>query len=312
MFVSICVITYQRPEKLRRLLQTLNELTFTKIECPEIEVIVVDNDTAGVAARVCSEMRSEFKWILKTSVESRRGITYARNKSVALASSKADFIAITDDDEIATRSWIENLLLAQKRHNSDIVTGPNLPYFINKNVPKWIVKGKFFDPPRWETGTRVSVAFTNNVLVKAEIFRSLNPVFDNRFALSGGEDAYLFLNLNKKGHKIVWADDAIMYDGIPASRTTIKWILLRGYRTWSNYSSFEKEMYPSFYKQFIRMLKGLALIIIGILQLIPSLFLGKAAIVMSLLYVFRGMGTLGGLVDIYYEEYKYLTPSLQQ
>ena len=311
MLISICVITYKRPEKLQRLLQTLNELTFQKIECPEIEVIVVDNDTAGVAARVCSEMRSEFKWILKTSVESRRGITYARNKSVALASSKADFIAITDDDEIATRSWIENLLLAQKRHNSDIVTGPNLPYFINKNVPKWIVKGKFFDPPRWETGTRVSVAFTNNVLVKAEIFRSLNPVFDNRFALSGGEDAYLFLNLNKKGHKIVWADDAIMYDGIPASRTTIKWILLRGYRTWSSYSSFEKEMYPSLTKQSTRILKGLALILIGISRLIPSLFLGKAAIVMSLLYIFRGMGTLGGILDLHYEEYKHLNPSPQ-
>ena len=311
MLVSICVITYKRPEKLRRLLKTLNELTFKKIECPNIEVIVVDNDTAGLAARVCSDIQSEFKWTLKTSVESRRGITYARNKSVALASPEADFIAITDDDEIADPSWIENLLLAQKQYNSDIVTGPNLPHFLDKNVPKWIIKGKFFAPPRWETGTRVSVAFTNNVLVKAEIFRSLNPVFDNRFALSGGEDAYLFLSLNKKGSKIIWADDAIMYDGIPASRTTVKWILLRGYRTWSDYSSFEKEMYPSFSNQFMRMLKGFALITIGILRLIPSLLMGKAAIVMSLLYVFRGMGTLGGLLDIYYEEYKHLTPSTQ-
>lgn len=312
MLVSICVITYKRKEKLRRLLKTLNRLTFEQINCPEIEVIIVDNDTAGLAAQVCAEIESEFRWILKTGVESRRGITYARNKSVSLASSKANFIAITDDDEIATPSWLENLLLAQKKYNADIVTGPNLPHFIDKDVPKWVIKGKFFDPPRWETGTRVSVAFTNNVLVKAEIFRSLNPVFDNRFALSGGSDAYLFLTLNKMGYKIIWADEAIMYDGIPATRTTVKWNLLRSYRTWSNYSSFEKEMYPSFTKQFIRMLKGIALIVLGLLRLIPSLFLGKAAIVMALMYVSRGLGTLGGLVDIYYEEYKHLTTSLQQ
>lgn len=312
MLVSICVITYKREEKLRRLLQTLNQLTFAQMDCPEIEVIIVDNDTTGLAARVCSEIQSEFRWQLKTSVESRRGITYARNKSVALASPKSDFIAITDDDEIATPSWIENLLLAQKKYNSDVVTGPNLPHFLDENVPNWVIKGKFFTPPRCQTGTKVSVAFTNNVLVKAEIFRKLKPVFDNRFALTGGEDAYLFLNLNKIGYKIIWADEAIMYDGIPASRTTVKWILLRGYRTWSDHSFFEKEMYPSFTKQSIRILKGLALIFIGILRLILSLLLGKAAIVMSLLYIFRGMGTLGGLLDIHDEEYKHLTPSPQQ
>ena len=308
MLVSICIITYKRKDKLKQLLESLNLLKFEEIEPPQIEVIVVDNDTEGVVAEVCREVQSKYRWQLKTAVEPQRGITYARNKSVALASPDSDFIAFTDDDEVVDPYWIQNLLLAQEKYSADIVTGPNLPCFV-EDVPQWVIKGDFFTPPRWETGTPVSVAFTNNVLVKAEILRRLDPVFDNRFALAGGSDAYLFMNLHQEGYKTIWANEAIVYDGIPASRTNLRWILLRGYRTWSNYSSFEKEMYPSFVRQFIRAVKGFALVVIGISKSLPSLFLGKAALVWALLYIFRGMGTLGGLANIFYEEYKYLKTS---
>ena len=304
MLVSICVTTYKRPQGLKRLLQGLAKLTFTKVEPPEIEVIIVDNHNQGIAAQVCQERESDFPWKVITDVEPQQGVTYGRNKSLSLIDSRTEAIAMIDDDEVPVPHWLDELLWVQQEFKADVVTGTVLPYFMDEEPADWILKSGFFHPPRSQTGETRDVAFTNNVLVRAEILRQYNPVFDNRFAFTGGEDSHLFMRLHLAGYKIVWADEAIVYDWLPSDRTKPKWILARILHLYSLYSLLEKELYPSFAVQSIRLFKGIALITIAITSLPLALVFGRQGIFQSLIYLYKGVGTFVGLLGLNRKEYK--------
>ncbi|KYC35901.1 glycosyl transferase family 2 [Scytonema hofmannii PCC 7110] len=310
MLVSICVATYQRLEGLQRLLDGLNQLTFRKIARPDIEVVVVDNDANGCANAVYTTQVSHFQWSLKYCVESIQGISYARNQAIASLNPNTNFVAFIDDDEVPNPSWLDELLSVQQIYDADVVTGPVLPHFIQSDVPDWVVKGKFFEPQRFPTGHLMKVAFTNNVLIRFEVLQKLGTIFDERFARSGGEDVHFFMRVYRAGYKIVWADEALVYEWIPESRMQVKWILERGFLGWSRHSFCERELYPSFFVLATRIVKGIGLMTQGICLIFPSLFLGQHRLIKALLNIYRGVGTLAGLCGVRYEVYKAVPCSL--
>lgn len=294
--VSICVATYKRPEGLKRLIQGLDQLEFRAVPTPDIEIVIVDNDAIGSARSICETMGSQIRWTLKYDVESEPGVTYARNRSIANASENFSFIAIIDDDEVPDPQWLDQLLKVQAEYDADIVRGPVHPHFEHDSTPEWIKKGKFFEPYSYETGHALNVAFTNNVLIKKECLKDINPIFDHRFALKGGEDAHLFMRLSRDHCKIVWAKEAKVFEWIPLSRTNLNWLIRRNFWGWSCHSLFEKELFPSTKGQIIRALKGFALITLGLISLPISIFKGKSAIAKSIINVSRGLGTFSGLI----------------
>jgi succinoglycan biosynthesis protein ExoM len=298
LLVSITVATCHRPEGLKRLIEGLNQQIFKRIDTPIIDVIVIDNDANKSALTYCDEVRHCFKWNLIYNVEVKSGVSHARNKGIASVSDQTDFVVIIDDDEVPVPEWLENLLIVQQRYDADIVTGPVLPYFSDNDTPQWIIQGKYFLPSRYNTGDNVSVAYTNNVLIRNSIIKNMNPAFEERFATNGGEDTYTFMKLKKAGYTLVWSDEAIVYEWIQKSRTNLNWILQRGYWGWSSYSLFEKDLYPSLKCQAIRLLKGILLLLAGVLYLPIAIFMDKVSFTNALLNIYRGMGTLSGLLGI--------------
>ena len=301
--VAICIITYQRPESLKRLLDGLNRLTFSQNEPPELKVIVVDNDSAGSADRVCDNIRSSFNYPLLYSTESRRGISYARNQAIACVPLDTDFVAFIDDDEVPDNTWLDELLTAQSKYNADVVSGPVLPYFAS-DVAAWIDKGKFFERPRYPTGYQRKTCATNNVLVRRKIFSSMNKLFDERFALTGGEDGHFFGRVYQTGYKIIWSNEALVYEWIPESRTNIKWLIKRTFRSYSIFTLKEQEFNGSIKTLLMTIIKASGRIILGILLLLLSPFLGKHIFVKALLNICGGAGRFSGLMGMTYQEYK--------
>lgn len=304
MLVAVCVATYKRPEGLKRLMVGLNQLTFIEIERPNIEVIIVDNDANNSAQAFCEQLQPYFKWQLKYCNEPQQGISYARNKAIASVSRHTDFLVFIDDDEVPESSWLEKLLSVQQAYDADVVAGPVLPYFPDRDVPSWAIKGRFFEPQRYPTGHLLKVAFTGNVLIRFQILKTMNKMFDERFALTGGEDTHFFMRLYRAGYKMVWADEAIAYEWVPKSRTNVQWILKRGYRCYISHGLCEKEFYPLIQVLPKRLITGTGRIVLGLLGFVPSLFLSRHLFIQALLQICRGAGMLSGLAGRRYEEYK--------
>lgn len=307
MRVAVCVITYRRPEGLRRLLNGLNELVFNKSPLPDLEIVVVDNDPTGSAQAFCEAARPNLRWPIRYCIEPRRGIPYARNRAIALAGSDVDFVAFVDDDEVPKPSWMDELLHVQRSYEADVVYGAVLPYF-EDDVPAWVVKGQFFEHPfvraRYPTGHPLELADTNNVLVSSEVLRGMDHLFDERFALTGGSDTHFFMRVFRAGHRIVWAGEAMVYDWVPRSRANARWVLQRAYRYGNTRSLCELDLEPSAPGRVMPAAKGVGRIVQGLLLIPVSLVRGRHALVRALHKICYGAGRLAGVVGVQYEEYR--------
>lgn len=300
MRIAVCTTTYRRPEGLKRLINGLNRLVFDKCEVPELEIIVVDNDPGGSALMFCEGIRSDLNWPLRCFVESRRGVSYARNKAVACAEEDVDFIAFIDDDEVPESSWLDELLHVQQLHNADVVAGPVLPYF-NESVPLWVKRGNFFERSRRPTGYPIDVAATNNALVRSEVFRKMEKIFDERFIAPGGEDADFFMRVYRAGYSIIWANDALVYEWIPKSRANAKYLLQRAYRAGKLYTLCELELSDLSFavrarRTARRTVKVSGRILLGLLLIPLSLVGERHVLVKALQYTCSGAGALVGIV----------------
>ncbi len=298
----ICMATFRRPEGLARLLEGLNVLE-VPAESPEIELVVVDNDTEGSGRETCDRLRATIRWPVSYYIESHRGIASARNKALASVDPTADWIAFIDDDEVPAPNWLVELFRVQRKFDAAVVTGPVLPHF-EDDAPDWVRKGGFFDPPRHETGHRLNDSATNNVLFRADIVRGMDRHFDVRFGLTGGEDAHFFRRVALAGHKIVWAASGVVHESVPNSRTTAKWLILRLFRAGNSSTAIELDLFPGVRTLALSMTKGLVWVLIGLALTPWGLVSGRANLVKAVRYLAFGVGRLAGLAGVRYEEYR--------
>lgn len=300
--VDICIATYRRPRGLFRLLGSFTRLRLPD-PAPELRILVVDNDAAGSARPVCEDARSWLELPLVYRVEKRRGIPQARNAALAEALGCADFAAFIDDDEVPSPHWLAELLRVQAETGADAVAGPCEPLF-EPPVPRWVERGCFFDRPRHATGERIDHAFTHNVLARTRALASLDALFDERMALTGGSDGELFRRFAARGHAIVWADAAVVFEWVPRSRANARWILERAFRVGIS-SAFVDRHHRERPVSAARLLahggwclaKGATLLPVGALR-------GRAGAVAALRLAAFGVGRLGGLAGVHHEEYR--------
>lgn len=227
--VLIAIPTFRRPDGLRRL---LNAIVAMKTKA-DIKVLVADNEGAGgVGLALVSELTESYRFPIDAIAVPERGLTSVRNAMIAHArkDDSLDYVAMIDDDEWPTESWIDDLVAMQRATGASVVGGPNLPVFA-AGAPNWAAHCPLFVSDDMPDGPVDIVWGTCNLLLHKTAFaHSDSNLFDPLFNRSGGEDVDAFMRLKASGHRFAWSRSAVVWDDVPLNRTTLGWITRRAFR----------------------------------------------------------------------------------
>lgn len=227
--VLIAIPTFRRPDGLRRLLIAIAAMD----TAADIKVLVADNEGAhGAGTGVVREIAAAYRFPIDVIAVPERGLSSVRNAMVAHArrDPTLDYVAMIDDDEWPTARWIDDLVAMQRITGADVVGGPNLPVFA-PGAPDWARHCPLFVSDDMPDGPVDIVWGTCNLLLHKSAFaHSDSNLFDPAFNQSGGEDVDAFMRLKASGHRFAWSRSAVVWDDVPASRTTLGWITRRAFR----------------------------------------------------------------------------------
>jgi len=98
-------------------------------------------------------------------VESKSGVTHARNRALAEAAD-VDLLAFIDD-ELPHDDWLAKLLAAHLKYGADVVAGPVYPIF-DGVLDRWVDASGVYDKPHrvhLNTGDPITRAGTGNMLL---------------------------------------------------------------------------------------------------------------------------------------------------
>lgn len=226
--VSVVIPTFRRPYLLEKTLASVarqrNDLKL------DYEIIVVDNSPEKSAEDTVARMRETCGIPMRYVSEPEQNIALARNAGID--HSDAEFVAMIDDDEQAAPDWLDHLVTTIRDHDADAVMGPTTPVY-EKEVPAWLSRntGIFVRRRDVPTGSSVTSYSTAQVLLRSATCFANGNRFDPELGRAGGSDTDFLMGLVKRmGCKIVWCNEAMVEEFIPASRLTTRYLMRRKLR----------------------------------------------------------------------------------
>lgn len=237
MLITICICTCGR----LRLADTLSSVTSLALPPGfEAEVLVVDNDAGGPARAIVEKARASALHPIRLVEESRRGLCFARNKS--LAEARGDWLALIDDDEIAEPDWLLQLVAAAERFKADAVIGTVLPLY-KSEPPEFITASRMLEHWLPETGSTVSVsnALTGNAFIRRELLSRHGIAFDPAYNTTGGEDSEFYSRFIGHGGRVVSCREAVVHEQVPAERMTEDYLRRLALRKGETYARMKQD-----------------------------------------------------------------------
>jgi len=299
--VSVIIPTRNRPEMLKRLLDSIN-----RAGDPYYELIVVDG-SVGVDRQRTENFVRDFGG--EYIHEGRRGLSLARN--IGIKNSRGEVLVFADDDFIVGKGWIRNLLIHFEDELVACCTGRMLPFRFDelsmlyerslgfdRGVERRIfghedlrVAGLIDVLPRigckrllertpvpWAVGFGFC-SFRRSIFDEVGYFdETLGRGTDNL----GGEDVDIFYRILKKGYRIVYEPKAIIYHD---HRHTYEGILKDAYASGVSVRALVRKYYKRDLYMFFCMIGAFGLYVTS---LIKASIAGNSGLKKMILEEFRG------------------------
>lgn len=293
--ISVVVCTYNRPQLLKKCLQSLIKQSIDK---NLYEVIVVNNNSTKDTLEVVSDFAKNHP-IIKIVTEKKLGHSYARN--LGWKHAKGKYVAFIDDDAHADNDWMAEIISFTKKYPTvGVFGGPYKRYFLIP-PPRWFPDGygtlnlgkkvkQIYPPKEWLTGT--------NVIFKKILFEKFGG-FNINFGLRGhttiyGEETELMFKLYQLGEKIYYVP-TIKVNHLVAQYKYNMWWLLKNdfYHSYSSSLFIRKKL--GLIKDILLFLLSLLLFPLYLFDIKPRLL--KTKVYYGLSNVFLAFGQIIGSLN---------------
>jgi succinoglycan biosynthesis protein ExoM len=237
--IAICVCTHSRPQYLTRLLVALQDIDLSGYNPQSVELIIIDNNPNPETEAICQRAAPRLPIPIHYTTESEAGITFARNRAVAVALERgAEYVAFVDDDDQPQSDWLIQLLDRQAITQADLVFGT---WVLDTDMPQWARESGISRSPvkaRWKVKNHryglPGCASTCNVLIGRDILERVGAsgeIFSHNFRNSGGEDKDFFIRAQNLGAHLASADMSVIKRIHEPERYTVRGLLKRGFKS---------------------------------------------------------------------------------
>ena len=230
MDLTIAVCTYNRPQRLKALLEDLSGQTTDK---NLFKVLVVDNASCDTTKKVFEEFLGRLS--VSYARQPKLGLSHARNMGMEIADTP--YIAYLDDDVRLDKDWVSKALSVIERLSPDIFGGPVFPYY-DAPKPAWFLD-KYATFGYWGDSTHPLVKDEylsgNNIVFKKTLLEKLggfNPRLGMRgYSLGYHEEAEVVKKALEQIQdvNILYVPEISLHHLVPSQKMLLRWHIRRSY-----------------------------------------------------------------------------------
>ena len=221
---TVAICTYNRASLLSLCIESIAMLDFPK---NEFEVLVIDNNSTDATEDIYRQCVSKFSTLnLRYVMETQQGIAHARTRGALDA--KGEIIAYIDDDCLAEKNWLREIVSFYSDHPEAMSTGGRIIPVYTVPVATWY--GKYFwglvgnydlgkkifqmKGARYPSGANMHFRFT--AFEKYGYFDSQLGRLGT--SLMAGEEKAMYLKLLAGREKVYYLPQVIVYHHVEANK----------------------------------------------------------------------------------------------